>query len=213
MFSIDLLKGKGLPHKTSPKRVLAKAVPFIVPVLLVAAWALSYQSDCAKAASHKAVIDENQLVVEAQAKNVKSYQQVNSQINRLDHCLNDLNAGLNYRVQVSDLLVAFIETLPDDIFIDEIEFDRKPTMEKRKDPKTNDITQYLSINRQLNLMLCRYDTDGDDQMVWDYIDALKQTEVLVPVFKDFKMTSQQQGMVDGRSATYYQIECSLCKQG
>ncbi|MHC4553031.1 MAG: hypothetical protein ACYSUT_09760 [Planctomycetota bacterium] len=213
MFSIDLLKGKGRPEKYSPRQMLTRAVPFVVPVLLVAAWAVSYQSDCAKAASHKAAIADNRSLVETQAKNVKMYQKLNSQTNALRLSLKDLNDGLRYRLQFSDLLVAFVETLPDDIFVEEVELDRKPMIDKRKDSTTGNITPHLLISRQLNLTLCRYDTGGDDQMVWDYIDALKRSEMLAPVFVDFKLAAQQQGTIDERSATYYEIECILRKQG
>ena len=213
MFAIDLLKGKGLPVKRSPRRMIARAVPFVVPLGLAALWAAGYRSDCALAASRQRAIAENQSVIEAQAKPVKAYQQVQQQTAALTGCLNDIQAGLAFRVQFSDLLAAFVATLPDAVFIEEVDLNRNPLLEKKKDEASGNVTQHLRIDRKLTLMLCRHESAGNDQLVWDYVDALKQSPVLAPVFTEFKMVSQQQGTADGKPVIFYEIECTLRKQG
>lgn len=213
MFSIDLLNGRGLPRKSSPKRTLLRGVLFLIPVMVVVACAATYQYDCAQVASQKAAIQGNQAVIEASSKDVKSYQQINSSIAKMRRCLDDLTGGLSYRIQISDLLAEFVQNLPDEIFVYEMELGRETTMEKVKDPETNETRQHLVVIRELRLILCGFDSGGNDQLVWDYIDLLKRSEILSQVFVDIKPIAQQQGLVDGRSATYYEIECTLRKQG
>ncbi len=212
MFSIDLLKGRGRPQKGSPKRILAKIVAVLIPIMAVGAWAVSYQQDCILAETQQAAVQDNRDVIEASAKNMKVYQQINSQIAEAKRCMNDLTGGLCYRVQVSDWLVEFAQQLPETIFIYEAELDRQPQLEKVKDAKTDAMIQRLVIERDLKVVLCGFDAEGNDQLVREYVDQLKSSETLAQTFVDFTMTAQQQGTVDGRSATYYEIECILREQ-
>lgn len=213
MFSIDLLKGKGLPRKSSPKRAVVKAVSFLIPVMVVAAWAMSYQRDCALAIEQKTVAQENQAVIEAASKDVKVFQRINSRTTEMNRCLDELTAALSYRVQVSDLLVEFAQNLPAEILIYEMDLERQAVKEKVKNKKTGNNESHLAVTRELKLTLCGFDSENSDQLVQDYVDLLKQSEVLSPVFVEINPTAQQRGVVDGRPATYYEIECKLHKQG
>ena len=212
MFSIDLLKGKGLPHRSSPQCALMKAASFLIPVMAVMAWAASYQHDCTLAAERKADAQENQAVIEAASKDIKTFQQVNSSAADMSRCLADLTAALTYRVQVSDLLVAFVQDLPDEIIIYEMDMDREAVMEKVKNTQNNTMEQHLAVERELKLTLCGFAQENSDQLVQNYVDRLKQSDILSTVFADIKPTAQQRGVVDGQPATYYEIECTLHKQ-
>ncbi len=212
MFSIDLLKGKGLPHRSSPKRALMKAVSFLIPIMAVMAWAASYQHDCRLTIEQKAAAEENQSVIEVASKAIKTFQQINSSTADMNRCLDALTAALSYRVQVSDLLVAFVQNLPDEIIIYEVDIDREAVMEKVKNTQKNVMEQHLAVDREMKLTLCGFDSESSDQLVQDYVDRLKQSEMLSTVFADIKPTAQQRGVVDGRSATYYEIECTLHRQ-
>ena len=213
MFSIDLLNGKGKPPKNDLKSTLLKAVPLLIPVIAVIAWAASYQQDCAQIETQMATIRKNQVTIDDSTVAVKAYCQMNSRLSRMRKCMEMINTGLSYRVQVTDLLVEFVGILPDDIFIHEMELNRKPTLKRVQEKETGDTKEHLVVQRDVKLVLCGYDVVDSDQSVREYVNALKNSTVLSDVFADFKPSARKQGTVDGRSATYYEIECILREQG
>ena len=189
-----------------------KGVLFILPVMAVMAWAASYQYDCRLATQKKAAVKQNEDIIVSASKDMKTMRQINAGTTEMTRCLEDLTGALKYRVQVSDLLVEFVQDMPGEIFIYEVKMDRDSVMEKVKNKEKNTVEQRLVVSRELKLTLCGYDSEKSDQAVQDYVDRLKRSEVLSGIFVDIKPTAQQRGVVDGQSATYYEIVCTLHQQ-
>ena len=212
MFLIDLLKGKGKPLQSDLKRTMLKIVPFLIPVIAVVAWAASYQQDCARIQTQKTMIQKNQAMVEEAAEAVGAYHRMNAQITRANKCLETITKGLSYRIQVTDLLVELAQTLPDEIFIYEINLARTAGMEKAKEEENKNAKKHLVVRRKMELVLCGFDPVQSDQWVREYIDHLKASDVLADIFTDVKPAARWQGVIDQRPATYYEIECTLREQ-
>ena len=83
MFSIDLLKGKGIPKKVNLRRTMFKAVPLLIPVIAVVAWAASYQNDCVRLKNQMGKIQKNQITIDNSSLAVKAYCQMNSQLTEM----------------------------------------------------------------------------------------------------------------------------------
>ncbi|HOK94849.1 MAG TPA: hypothetical protein PK052_02555 [Anaerohalosphaeraceae bacterium] len=213
MFSIDLLKGKGLPEKTDLKRIGLKAVPLLIPILAVGGLAASWQHSKALLESQKAALQTHQEQMALYAEDAAAYSKTLAQINSLQGCLKDISAALAYRIQVSDLLVELVQTLPDSIFLYEMKLDRNSVVEKIQQADSADAKQRLVVRRKLNLILCGFDAQRSDPAVQEYLDRLKQSARLRSVFEQIKPTARQQGQVDNRNAVYYEIECVLKEQG
>ena len=213
MFLIDLLKGKGKSGQGGLNNKALKMVPFLIPAIAVVAWAASYQQDCAQISRQKTEIRKNQETIDLSVKPVRAYYQMNSQYAEMSKCLDVITKGLSYRIQTSDLLVELVQTLPEDIFLYEMEMDRAASMERKKKAKTGDIEQRLVVQRNLKLVLCGFDPLQSDKAIREYVDRMKESTLLSEIFAEIKPAGRQQGQVDGRSATYYEIECVLRKQG
>lgn len=213
MFSIDLLKGKGKPLKSDPKRTMLKTVPFLIPLIAVVAWAASYQQDCSRLQTQKAAIEKNQAVVDASQEAVEDYRQINAQITKMGHCLETITKGLSYRIQVSDLLVELAQKLPGEIFIYEMKLDRTTSVERLQQKNVSDAKEKVIVQRKLKLTLCGFDQVQSDKWVRDYVNYLKSSPVLANIFTDVKPAARRQGVVDQRPATYHEIECTLREQG
>ncbi len=213
MFAIDLLKGKGRTGRCGLDSMAMKVVPFLIPAIAMVAWAASYQQDCAQINRQKTEIRKNQETIDLSVKPVKAYYQMNSQFAEMRKCLDAITKGLAYRIQTSDLLVELTQALPEDIFLYEMDLDRTVGMEREKNPETDEITQRLVVQRNLKLVLCGFDPVQSDNAIREYVDRMKKSGILSGIFADIKPAARQQGQVDGRSATYYEIECVLRKQG
>lgn len=213
MFSIDLLKGKGLPETADPKRLALKALPILIPVLAIMALASTYHHDSAQLKRQRQILQSNQQQLEGYAKDLAAYNKVNTQIKGMEKCLKDISKAMGYRIQVSEVFVELVQALPESIFVYEMELDRNSAREKIQVPDSDEVKQKLVVRRKLKLVLCGYDSDRSDAAVQDYVNALKQSPLLATVFTDITPPARQQGEVDGRPAIYYEIECDLREQG
>ena len=131
----------------------------------------------------------------------------------MEKCLNDISKAMNYRVQVSEVFVELVQTLPESIFVYEMNLERKAAREKKQLPDSEEVKQQLVVRRKLDLVLCGYDADQSDAAIQEYVSALKLSPLLKDLFAEIKPPARQQGEVDGRAAIYYEIECILREQG
>jgi Tfp pilus assembly protein PilN len=213
MFSIDLLKGKGLPEKIDPKRLALKALPILIPAMAIMVFASAYQHDRASLRTKQQLLDSNQQQLSLYTEDIAEYNKINSKIKGMQKCLNDISKAMNYRVQVSNILVELVQVLPENIFIYEMKLDRNAAQKKVQHPDSGEVKQQLVVRRKLDLVLCGYDGDRSDAAVQEYVNALKQSPLLTEVFTEIKPSARQQGEVDDRAAIYYEIECVLREQG
>ena len=213
MFSIDLLKGKGLPQTFDVKTSVLKTVLILIPLLAITVFAASYQRDRAMLNNQQQTLKSNQQQIEQYTKDMAEYNRVNAQIKGMEKCLKDISKALSYRIQVSDVLVELVQSLPDSIFIYEIKLDRKAQRIKDQQEDSAEVKQRLVVRRQMQLVVCGYDAEQSDAAVQDYVNKLEQSPLLSEIFVEIKPSARQQGEVDGRPAIYYEIDCVLQEQG
>lgn len=213
MFSMDLLKGKGLPQKLDLKRSVLKAVPMLIPLMAMGVFAASYQQTASTLRAQRQTLATNQQEIDQYTKDVVEYNKVASQIKGLEKCLREISKALAYRIQVSDVLTELAQTMPESIFIYEMNMDRNAVKEKIQQEDSAVVKQRLVVRRQLKLVLCGYDAQKSDTAVQDYVSELQKSPLLSGLFIEIKPSARQQGEVDGRPAIYYEIDCVLREQG
>ena len=213
MFSIDLLKGKGLPQKLDVRKSALKAVPILIPLLAMGVFAASYQRNASMLRVQRQALAGNQRQIAQYTKDVMEYNKIDTQIKGLEKCLNDISKALSYRIQVSDLLTELVQALPESIFIYEMNMSRNAVNEKIQQENSAEVKQRLVVRRQLKLVLCGYDPEKSDVAVQDYVSELEKSPLLTGLFVEMKPSARQQGEVDGRPAIYYEIDCVLREQG
>ena len=213
MFSIDLLRGKGLPQKLDTKKLVLKVVPILIPLLAVTEFATSYQRDRALLKTQRQTLQSNQQQIEQYTKDVIEYNKVDARIKGMEKCLKDISKALSYRIQVSDVLVELVQNLPETIFVYEMKMDRNSVRQKIQQEDSAIVKQRLIVRRQLKLVVCGYDADQSDTAVQDFVNKLESSPLMSEVFTEIKPSARQQGEVDGRPAIYYEIDCVLQEQG
>lgn len=213
MFSIDLLKGKGLPQKLDMKKSMLKAVPVLIPLLAMGVFAASYQRDKTALQNQRQTLVSNQQAIAQYANDVIEYDKMNTRIKGMEKCLNEISRALSYRIQFSDLLMELVQALPESIFVYEIKMDRNAVYEKIQQEDSAEVKQRLVVRRQMKLVLCGYNADQSDAAVQDYVARLEQSPLLSGIFTEIKPSARQQGEVDDRPAIYYEIDCTLREQG
>ena len=115
MFSIDLLKGKGLPETIDPKRLVLRALPILIPVLAVTVFASAYQHGRISLRDQQQVLKSNQKELVLYMDDIAEHNRINSKIIGMKKCLNDISKAMAYRVQVSEVFVELVQALPENI--------------------------------------------------------------------------------------------------
>lgn len=212
MFTIDLLKGKGLPVKSDIKRTVLKAVPMLIPVMMVGMFVSSYSQKCILVNAKETAIKQNDLQIEELSGCMREYSKVNSRISEMRKCVDEISKALSYRVQMSDMILELINILPGGIFISEMEMDRQLTNEKYVIEATNETKQRPVVHRKLVLELGGFQGADSDQAMQEYVEALKQSPMLSSTFREIKPASRHQAQLDKKTATFYTIECMFYEQ-
>jgi hypothetical protein len=212
MFAIDLLKGKALPAKIDLKKSLFKAVPLLIPVLAVTVFAAACHHDKKQRHTYQQTLNAHQQQIEAYAADIAEYNAINRQVTATGKYLKDIARALSCRVQVSDVLNELVGALPEDIFVYEMNMDRKSILEKITQEGSGENKQKLVVQRNLKLVLCGFDADKTDPAVQRYLHQLEKSPLLSEVFTQVKHSARQQGQVDKKDAVYYEIECTLREQ-
>ena len=212
MFTIDLLKGKGLPQRTSLTQKVSRAAGLLVPLAALVILAGAWRYDNKQLESQIMAMEENEAVAKMNVNQTASYRKAKNHLSDLRKQLSEATEVLYCRVQVTDLFRELTENLPGEIFLYEIKLDRSVNKEKYQPDGAKDIKHSTIINRSLTLVLCDFDTSGGDRLVEEYMAGLRKSALVSSLFKEIKPAARQQGTVGERSATFYYIECVLVEQ-
>lgn len=209
MFTIDLLKGRGLPQKSDAVKKIMQGAGIVFPLLLLVFAAGAWGYDHVQLKIHEKEIRENEAMISRYGEEVTAYRQSLAHIEQLRKQFEQVTDALYCRVQLSELFDELVEQLPSEIFFYEIKLDRTTNKERFQAEGSSEVKQRTVIRRSLTLVLCDYNTPGGDRLVQDYIAELKKSELISSLFKEIKPAASQQGMVEDRQATYYYIDCEL----
>jgi hypothetical protein len=212
MFTIDLLKGKGVPEKTDLRQTAIRTACLLPPLAALALLAGAWRYDHLQQVEQEASISENEQTVSLYAEQVKSFRQASAQVSYLQKQLGKMGRALQCRIPTTDLLRELTEKLPGDIFIHDLRLNRAAKIDKYQAEGSEEIRQRQVIDRTMTMTLCNFNTSGGDRLVQNYADELKKSEQISLFFKTIEVTACQQGKADDRDATFYSIECQLVEQ-
>jgi hypothetical protein len=212
MFTLDLLKGKGVPEKTDVRRIIIRAFGLLPPLAALALLAGAWYGDHLKQSRQEAGISENKQVITQHADQIRSYGKAKSRVGLLHKQLDQTDRALQCRIPMTNLLRQLTETLPADIFIHDFRLNRAVRTEKYQAEGSQEPQQRQVIGRTLTITLCDYNTSGGDRLVQGYADELKTSGQANRLFNTVQVTACQPGQADGRDATFYNLECQLVEQ-
>lgn len=212
MFEIDLLKGKGRPHKTDLKRMIAGLIMLLIPVMATMMYAAGAQHDRIRLASLHNAAAANEARLGQYAEDMRFLADLRGQINNLSLSIGDIGQALNYRMVISPVLVELAEHLPPEIFMREMNLRRTPQRQRKVDATTGAVSFDTIIQRSIKLSLCGHDSADGDAAVQTYIARLEAAPALKPLLREIRPASRQQTELRGENVTIYEIELFLKDQ-
>ena len=213
MFTIDLLKGRGLPPRSKPIFVALMMIPFAIPLIGTIVLAAHCRYTSAMISNQRRIIDENQQKMDRFADDVTRYNSLNKRIIAAGEQLKSVSAAMGYRIQVTDLMIELSKALPDSLALTNFDFVRNDTRRKETDEKTGNAVYVMIVNRKLKLTVGYFNGAVADQQAHQYIQNIQNSEILGAAFPDVRIVGRYEGQMDGRPAAFYEIECIMKDQG
>jgi hypothetical protein len=212
MFTIDLLKGAGLPKKSRPVVVAMAMIPLLIPLMGTVVLAACWQHNRTLMQTQQKIINDNQIKINASADDLACYTRANAKILTLRQQLEDVDMGLQYRVQISDILRALTESLPDNLVLTRLDMNRMDQQKKETDKATGNVRQTLVIQRKLRVEVGGVLQDQTDVSADEYIQKLRSCENLKGLVESIQIVARNNGSLDGQNCAFYEIECLLKEQ-
>jgi hypothetical protein len=207
MFTIDLLKGQGVPVRTKPQGIAIFAATFAVPFLvaiLMAGYYFCNKVVISVARQNIAGFDNQTKRMSDALKLRESFEKEKSSVNA---SLADVSALLRGHFQWTPVLVTLAENLPDSVVLTNLEV--KLSTIKQKAPKAEkDKKGDASVSvRTLKMRVSANRSPSTDLEVRTFREKLRDSEVLGPKLDDVLIASQGPDSIDGRDVVCYDIDC------
>lgn len=212
MFTIDLLKGEGIPARSRPEGIITIAITIIVPVAIAIAMLGIYLS--------------NRVVINVQKREISNYDQkmaglsdamvmhrsYEQQKSTIKQRISETAGAINAHEQWSDILATVAHNVPESLILKRMAVEQRTAKVKIPDSQNpqNKVEKMVPA-RTLNLTLGGMAGEVSDQAVRNFRDRLRFSSVLGPKLEDIPV-SQEVDVVDGKEVITYEIKCILKPQ-
>ena len=207
MFTIDLLKGQGIPIKSRPEGIAVAVMTLIVPVIITIVmfgWFLhnrvvmSIQTQ--GIVNFEKRIQELSDVVEMQS----SFEKKKGVING---CLSEVASSIGRHSQWSPVVVTLVKNMPDSVILTTLELKNRSV--RKKMPQKDDPQKMTEIT--VSAKTLRLDVSGNprynnDKAVRDFADRLRFSPLLTPKLEEIRV-SQEGGKRQGQDVVSYGMDC------
>jgi len=203
MHTIDLLRGEGIPAKTTLGSVLIVVVIAAVPVLAAAAMADHYLQNRETIAIQQQAITKDQATIEEFADAVASQKSVEQKQGITNTKLSEVASCLGGYIQWSPVLVNLVENMPAEMVMSKLSVESK--VEKIRVPKKDNPNQEINVSvtkRTLVLDISGSKPGNYETIVRDYRTRLKSSELLGPKLEEITASKKPGGSGDDKTVSW-----------
>jgi Tfp pilus assembly protein PilN len=207
MFTIDLLKGQGIPAKSRPEGIAIAAATLAVPVIIAIVMFGLYLRNKIIISVQKQAIANYETKIGGLSDAVELQKSFENEKNAISGCLSEASTSLGRHTQWSPVLATLVKNMPDSVVMTELEV--KQSSVKRKVPKKDDPEKMIDISvpvRTLRIKVCGSPQSDCDKAVRDFRERLRSSTLLGPKLENIRV-SQRLGTLESREVVSYQIEC------
>jgi hypothetical protein len=207
IFTIDLLKGKAVPRKSTPGSIGVTAAATIVPVIIAMALLGIYVRNRVIISVHGHTIANYEAKISELSEAVKLQKSFEKEKTAYSDCLAEISNSLGDHTQWSPVLMTVIENMPDSVVLTELDVIQRSVKKqvRKKDDPAKTTTVSVPI-RTLHMTVAAKPQTKSDQEIRNYSERLRSSNVLGPKLENIRI-SQGLGLLEGQSVVSYQIEC------
>ena len=213
MYTIDLLQGHGLPRKHNPFRLSLLLLPFLLPVIIGGIIAGCYQQQRIVYEITEDGFVKSELKIKQYDEKLKIQRLVESKFQNMLNIVGEIKDALDFRVQLSELLNAFISRLPEQIYLKEMEVSRQVKRVKTTQGASPQQKPDVYVERSLTMQVCGKPGDQSDKAVQEYIQTLKELDMMLDMFSSISVAAKYENQFSEQANSVYEIECVFKDQG
>ncbi|MHC4461123.1 MAG: hypothetical protein ACYS6W_00580 [Planctomycetota bacterium] len=207
MFTIDLLKGQGVPAKSRPEGIAIAAATLVVPIIIAIVMLGLYLRNRIIISIKKQAIVNYETRIGGLSDAVELQKSFENEKNAISNCLSEVATSIGRHTQWSPVLKTLVKNMPDSVVLTDLEV--KQGSVKRKVPKKDDPTKMIDISvpvRTLQLNVCGSPQSNCDKAVRGFRERLRSSTLLGPKLENIRV-SQRFSTLQNQEVVSYQIEC------
>lgn len=207
MFTIDLLKGQGIPERSRPGNILLLSLTLIVPMVIGMMMAGFYISNRVAISIQRQDIGKYQKELEKYAGALRRQQVFESEQKSIENALAEISRNIGVYMQWSGIVEQAVRHMPDSLLLSMLSTDVKTANIKL--PKPNEPGKFMTRSvpvRTMRIGLTASGTDNRDDAVYAYSEALRRDEMLAPLLEDVRF-SREAKTKSNKEVLNYEIVC------
>lgn len=207
LFTIDLLKGRGIPPKSGPTGLAIAVITALVPVIIaITLYGLHRNNEVVTKLQKKEVLKLEEKTAKL-SDAVTMQKTLEKEKVLYKACLEEVKASVGKFHQWSPVLVTLAEEMPDSVVLTELEVEQKNV--PKEVPKKDKPGKMTTIDVTITKLIIWINNQGQgdyDEQVKDFKDRLYASDSLGS--KIDKITfSRSAEENDGTELVSYRIEC------
>jgi len=207
MFTIDLLKGRGIPVKSRPRNIAVAAVAVVVPVIITIAMFGFFLHNRIIISIKQNTIGNYETRIGGLSDAIEMKKSFEEEKSVYGNCLSEVSSSLDWHTQWSPVLVTLVKNIPDSVMLTALDVTQRST--RIKVPQKNDPAKMIDVSvpvRTLQMKVAGRPQTNCDEAIRDFSEILRSSSLLGPKLENI-MISQGLGKLKDQEVVSYQIDC------
>jgi len=208
MFTVDLLKGRGIPEKSGPVGITVAVMTFAVPVVLAIILFGAYLSNAVSISVKRKALAQYQKQIDNLSAVLQEGKNFEKQKKLMKDVLAEIAKSIDRHMQWSEILVDVVRKMPDSMVLTKLEVKQdtvKKRVAKKGEPDTK-VTVTVPI-RTLQISVGGRQGRNYDGAVRDFSRRLRESEILGPKLENIRVSKDSPDTRGGVDLITYQIDC------
>ena len=209
MFTIDLLKGQGIPIRSRPEGVAVAAVTLTVPVIVAIVMLGYYLRTSIVMAIERQDIVNYQTKIEELTDNVGLQESFEQEKGILNNCLLEVSSSIGRHSQWSPVVAAVVSKMPASVLMTRLELKQRYVI--RKVASKDNPQQMVDVTvpvKTLQMNICGDSPANCDKAVRDFRDTLRASPLLQSKLENIRV-SQKSDKLSDQDVVSYEISCNF----
>ena len=209
MFTIDLLKGQGVPRKSRPVGMVAAVVAVAVPVIAAAAVFSCYLRNAIAISIKKQAVAGYEAKIDKLSDAVKLHKSREQDKSLYINSLSEVKSSIVNHTQWSDVLAAVVQNLPDAVVLTKLEVIQQHA--KKKVPSKDDPKKTIDISvpvKTLKISVAANPESNCDEAVREFRNRLLRSQSLQQSLAGINVSATS-GTLGEQEVISYEIDCNF----